>query len=97
MRAWWCPVDSNQILHAHQQILRILRRRLADALRVDESEIPAEGVGNLTNALFLLHGQFGSLGDYNVTIRALYALLGDLLWAKPEVQPDAENADSVVN
>lgn len=84
MRVWRCPVDSNQILHTHQQILRILRRRLADALRVDESEIPAEGVGNLTNALFLLHCQFGCLGDYNVTIRALYALLGDRLWAKPE-------------
>jgi hypothetical protein len=90
-------VDGNQTRHTHQQILRILRRRLADALRVDESEIPSEGVGDLTNALFLLHGQFGCLGDYNVTIRALYALLGNLLWAKPEARPDATNADSVVN
>jgi hypothetical protein len=90
-------VDNNQILHTYQQILRILRRRLADALRIDESEIPAEGVGDLTNTLFLLHGQFGCLGDYNVTVRALYALLGDLLWAKPEAKPDAENAVPVVN
>jgi hypothetical protein len=90
-------VDINQTAHIHQQILKILRRRLADALRVDESEIPAEIVGDLTNILFLLHGQFGCPGDYNVTVRALHALLGNLLWAKPDAEPDAKNANLVVN
>jgi hypothetical protein len=90
-------MDPQQTQHTHQQILKILRRRLADALRVDESDIPPQGVGDLTNALFLLHGQFGCLGDYNVTVRALHALLGDLLWAKPEAKLDAENSMPVVN
>jgi hypothetical protein len=88
---------DNQVQHVHQQILRILRMRLADALRVDESEVPAQTVGHLTNILFLLHGHFGCLGDYNVTVRALYALLGDLLWANPEAKPDATNPNVTVN
>jgi len=94
---WRCPVDSNYTAHIYQQILKILRMRVAGALRVDESELPTQTVGDLTNILFLLHGQFGCLGDYNVTLRALHALLGDLLWANPEAKPDANDVNLGVN
>jgi hypothetical protein len=81
----------------HQQILGTLRTRVAQALRVDEDKIPCLSAGELLNILFLLVGQWGSVGDYGVSVKALWALLGDLLWAKPEAKPECENAKPVVN
>jgi hypothetical protein len=89
-------MDSDQTAHVYEQILRMLRMRVAGALRVDEAEVPAQTVGDLANILFLLHGQFGCLGDYNVTVRALYTFLGDSLWAKPETIPGNPRASALV-
>jgi hypothetical protein len=62
----------------------MLRTRVAQVLRVEDGKVPTQSVGDLLNILFLMNGQFGCVGDYNVTLRALHTLLGDLLWAKPE-------------
>lgn len=75
----------------HQHILATLRARVAQSLRTDEDKIPRLSPGELLNILFLMLGQWGSVGDYLVTLRTLHALLGDLLWAKPEIV--VENSD----
>jgi hypothetical protein len=75
----------------------MLRTRFALALRVDENDFSTLSVGDLLNILFLMHGQYGCVGDYNATLRALHTLFGDLLWAKSESKPEAENPPPVVN
>jgi hypothetical protein len=75
----------------------MLRTRIALALRLDENDFPILSVGDLLNILFLMHGQYGCVGNYNVTLRALHTLLGDLLWVQPESKPEAENGPPVVN
>jgi hypothetical protein len=90
-------VDNNHAVHIHQQILRLLRIRVALALRVEDDNFPTHSVGDLLNILFLVHGQYGCIGEYNVTARALHALVGDLLWAKPESTREVENVPPVVN
>jgi hypothetical protein len=79
-------VETNSV---HQQILTTLRTRVAQALRVDEDKVPCLSVGELLNILFLMNGQWGSVGDYIVTLRTLHTLIGGLLWAKPD--PAIEN------
>jgi hypothetical protein len=71
MTVWRWHVDSNLTAHIYEQILKMLTIRIAGAFRVDETEVPAQAVGDLANLPFLLHGQFGCLGDYNVTVSAL--------------------------
>jgi len=41
----------------------------------------------ILNLLFLQRGEWGTIGDYSTTQRALQALVGDdLLWAEPQAQ-----------
>jgi hypothetical protein len=87
-------VETNPI---HRQIIATLRMRVAQALRADEDKLPCMSAGELLNILFLLVGQWGSVGDYGASVKTLFLLLGDLLWAKPETQPQTENAKPVVN
>ena len=70
----------------YQHILKTAQRRL-------EQTVPGSSQGTfahlslagLLNLLFLLKGEWGSIGDYVTTQRTLRALVGDeLLWAEPE-------------
>ena len=65
---WWWHVETNPV---HQQILATLRTRVVQVLRTDEDKIPAFSVGELLNILFLMNRQWGSVGDYIVTLRTL--------------------------
>jgi hypothetical protein len=86
-------VETNTI---HQQILGTLRTRVAQALRVDEDKIPCLSAGELLNILFLMCGQYGSVGDYITTLRTLRTLLGDLVWAKPEAATENSQVSVMV-
>jgi hypothetical protein len=80
----------------HQQILGTLRTRVAQSLRVDEDKIPCLSAGELLNILFLMCGQYGSVGDYITTLRTLRTLLGDLVWAKPEAATENSQVSVMV-
>jgi hypothetical protein len=71
--------------------------RVSQVLRIDEEHVPPHSTGELLNILFLMNGQWGCVGDYNVTVRVLHSLVGELLWAKPEPKTETENAKTVVN
>jgi hypothetical protein len=80
----------------HQQILGTLRTRVAQSLRVDEDKIPCLSAGELLNILFLMCGQYGSVGDYITTLRTLRTLLGDLVWVKPEAATENSQVSMMV-
>ena len=67
----------------------MLRSRVARSLRVSAERMPCLSIGELLNILFLMSGEHGSVGDYIVTIKTLHTLLGDSLWAKPEIADSA--------
>jgi hypothetical protein len=90
---WRSPVETNSV---HQHILATLRTRVAQALRTDEDKIPSLSAGELLNILFLMAGQWGSVGDYIVTVRSLHTLIGGLVWAKPEPAPAAPQVSTLV-
>jgi hypothetical protein len=69
--------------------------RTADML---EDDIASLSLGELINTLFLVHGHFGSLGNYSVTFGATVKLVGrELMWQEPEAKPTASEAEQRVN
>jgi hypothetical protein len=79
---------TRMILYAF--FLKAISKRVEDAV----PELPKESLQNLSlagllNLLFLLRGEWSTLGDYTTTRRVLRTLLGDkLLWSSPQEQPE---------
>jgi hypothetical protein len=76
--------DKRQNLYQH--ILKAANRRLEQAIPASsEGAFAHLSLAAVLNLLFLLRGEWGSIGDYVTTQRALRALIGDdLLWAEPQ-------------
>jgi hypothetical protein len=72
--------------NVYQNILKTANRRLAQAIPgSSEGAFAHLSLGALLNLLFLVRGEWGSIGDYVTTQRALRAIVGDeLLWAEPQ-------------
>jgi hypothetical protein len=75
------PVRQN----IYQQILQASNRRLEQAIPGSEGSYTHLSLGRILNLLFLLKGEWGTIGDFWTTHQALRAVIGDdLLWAEPE-------------
>ena len=72
--------------HVYRAILKMANKRLEQAIPgSSEGAFAHLSLGALLNLLFLLRGEWGSIGDYFTTQRALRATVGDdLLWADPQ-------------
>jgi hypothetical protein len=81
--------DTRQ--NVYQHILKTAHRRLEQAIPgSSEGAFAHLSLAAVLNLLFLLRGEWGSIGDYVTTQRALRALIGDdLLWAEPQKSPPA--------
>jgi hypothetical protein len=76
--------DTKQILY--QYFLKATQKRLAQTIPGSEETLFAHlSLAAVLNLLFFLRGEWGSLGDFVMTQKALRALVGDdLLWAEPQ-------------
>ena len=76
--------DAKQ--HVYESILKTTSKRLEQAIPgSSESTFADLSLAAILNLLFLLRGEWGSIGDYVTTQRAIRALVGDeLLWAEPQ-------------
>jgi hypothetical protein len=78
------PVRQN----IYQQILQAAHRRLEQTIPGSEGAYTHLSLGRILNLLFLLKGEWGTIGDFWTTHQALRAVIGDdLLWAEPEKSP----------
>jgi len=70
----------------YQYFLKAACRRLEQTIPGSTQDAFADlSLAAVLNLLFLIRGEWGSLGDYLTTQRALRALFGDdLLWAEPK-------------
>jgi hypothetical protein len=78
------PEDARQ--NVYQSILKTANKRLEQAIPgSSEGAFSHLSLAAILNLLFLLRGEWGSIGDYVTTQRAVRALVGDeLLWAEPQ-------------
>jgi hypothetical protein len=70
----------------YQYFLKAVCRRLEQAIPgSSEGAFAHLSLAGIVNLLFLLRGEWGSIGDYVTTQKALRELVGDeLLWAEPK-------------
>jgi hypothetical protein len=70
----------------YQHILKTAHKRLEQAIPGSTEGAFADlSLAALLNLLFLLKGEWSTLGDYVTTQKALRAVIGDdLLWAEPQ-------------
>jgi len=79
-------MDETSDRNIYQHILKSAGRRLEQAIPGSEGEFGDLSLAAVLNLLFLMRGDWGSIGDYVTTLKALAAVVGeDLLWAKPQV------------
>jgi hypothetical protein len=76
--------DARQ--NMYQSLLKAASKRLEQAIPgSSEGTFSHLSLAGVLKLLFLLRGEFGSIGDYVTTQRAIRALVGDeLLWAEPQ-------------
>jgi hypothetical protein len=75
--------DARQ--NVYKSILKTASKRLEQAVPGSSEDTFAHlSLAAILNLLFLLRGEWGSIGEYVTTQRALRALVGDLLWAEPQ-------------
>jgi hypothetical protein len=70
----------------YRATLKMANKRLEQAFPgSSEGAFAHLSLGELLNLLFLMRGEWGSIGDYVTTLRALRATVGDhLLYATPQ-------------
>ncbi len=70
----------------YEYILKAAHKRLEQAIPGSTEGVFANlSLAAVLNLLFLLRGEWGSIGDYVTTQRAIRAVIGDdLLWAEPQ-------------
>ena len=71
--------------NVYDQILKAANKRLEQAIPGSVGAFTHLPLGGVLNLLFLLRGEWGSIGDFVTTQKALRASVGDdLLWAEPQ-------------
>ena len=79
-------IDDTAKQAVYQHVLKNTQKRLARAIPgSEEGAFSHLSLAAVLNLLFLLRGEWGSIGDFVTTHKALRALIGDdLLWAEPQ-------------
>lgn len=79
-------MESDARQNVYKSILKTASKRLEQAIPgSSEGAFSDLSLAGVLNLLFLLRGEFGSIGDFVTTQRAIRAVVGDeLLWAEPQ-------------
>jgi len=81
-------IEDTKKQNVYEQILKGVRRRLEQAIPGSEGAFTHLPLGAVLNLLFLLRGEWGSIGDFTTTFKALRDTVGDdLIWAEPPKSP----------
>ena len=74
----------------YENVLKAANRRLEPVIPGSEGAFAHLSLAALVNLLFLMRGEWGSIGGLVTTQKALLASVGDdLLWAEPQKTPAA--------
>jgi hypothetical protein len=72
--------------------------RLMRALNATEEDLANLSLGELINMLFLIHGNSGSTGNFNVSFGAAMKIIGrTMMWHEPDTMPATDESGQRVN
>ena len=75
---------------AYDRLRKLTSDRIARALGLADEDLANLSLSQLINLLFLIHGDGGSTGSFNVSFAAALELVGaDLIWHEPETEKAA--------
>ena len=73
---------------AYDRLRKLTSGRVTRILGISEDDLETLSLGALINMLFLMHGDGGSTGNFNVSFSAAIDLVGtDLIWQEPVKKP----------
>lgn len=80
------PNDAKQ-QKAYDRLRKLTTDRITRALGLAEEDLANLSLSQLINLLFLMHGDGGSTGSFNVSFAAVLELVGaDLIWHEPQAE-----------
>lgn len=72
---------------AYDRLRKLTTDRINRALGLADDDLKNFSLAQLINLLFLLHGDGGSTGNFNITFAAAFELVGaELVWHEPETE-----------
>jgi predicted aminopeptidase len=72
---------------AYECLRKLLSGRIERALSLADDDLANLSLSQLINVLFLIHGDTGSTGSFNVSFAAAIELVGaELVWHEPEAE-----------
>jgi hypothetical protein len=74
---------------AYDRLRKLTSDRISRALGLTDGDLASFSLSHLINLLFLMHGDGGSTGNFNVSFAAAVELVGaNLIWQEPK--PETE-------
>ena len=78
--------DTNR-QKVYDRLRKLTSDRIARALGLADEDLVSLSLSQLINLLFLMHGDVGSTGNFNVSFAAAVELVGaELIWHVPETE-----------
>ena len=72
---------------AYDRLRKFLSGRIERALSLADDDLANLSLSQLINVLFLIHGDTGSTGHFNISFATAIELVGtELVWQKPEME-----------
>jgi hypothetical protein len=82
--------DDAKRQKAYKRLRKLTSDRVTRALGLSEEDLANLSLSALLNLLFLVHGESGSTGSFNVSFATALELFGvDLIWHEPEAKKPA--------
>ncbi len=79
--------DTTERQKAYERLRKLTSDRIARALNLANEDLVSFPLAHLINLIFLIHGDGGSTGNFNVSFAAAIELVGaELLWQEPEME-----------
>ena len=77
--------DNTERQNAYNRLRKLTSDRIVRALCLADEDLANLSLSQLINLLFLIHGDGGSTGSFNVSFAAALELVGgELIWHEPE-------------
>jgi hypothetical protein len=79
--------DDSKRQNAYNRLRKLTSDRIVRALGLADEDLVHLSLSQLINLLFLIHGDGGSTGNFNVSFSAALQLVGaELIWHEPEAE-----------
>ena len=79
--------DDTKRQNTYNRLRKLTSDRIARALGLADEDLANLSLSQLINLLFLIHGDGGSTGSFNVSFAAALELVGaDLIWHEPDAE-----------